>query len=134
LSERPEATELLDEARRTLLEILLPRLPQDRRYDGLMVANAMAIAAREARLGDDTLRQEARRLATLLDAQPAPDGPMEAIRVRVRGLERQLAQALRRGDYDGPSPRRDAMRAYLRAATEGRVRISNPKALAEPRQ
>jgi hypothetical protein len=134
MSERPEAADLLEEARRTLLEVLLPLLPPDRRYDGLMVANALAIASREARGGDDLLRQEATLLAALLHASGAADGPLQALRATLRDLERQLAQELRRGVYDSPGPRRDAVRAYLRAATEGRVRVSNPKVLGQVRE
>jgi hypothetical protein len=129
MSERPAAADLLDEARRTLLEVLLPLLPQDRRYDGLMIANAMAIASREARLGADVLREEVRRLATLLEAERAADGRSTALRLTLRDLEQQLAQELRQGVYDNPGPRRDAVRAYLRVSTEARVRVSNPKVL-----
>jgi hypothetical protein len=130
MTERPEAADLLDEARRILLEILLPLLPQDRRYEGLMVANAMAIASRDARMGDELLRAEVRGLATLLDALGAADGPTKELRVKLQDLERQLAQDVRRGAYDTPGPRRDAVRTYLQASTQGRARISNPKALA----
>lgn len=48
---QPDAHELLDIARSTLLEQLLPALPGELRYPALMIANAMAIAARESRLG-----------------------------------------------------------------------------------
>jgi Domain of unknown function (DUF6285) len=129
MTEQPEAADLLDEARRSVLEILLPLLPQDRRYDGLMVANAIAIASREARLSDELLREAVRGLAFLLDSRGAADGSAKELRVTLQGLEQQLAQDLRRGAYDAPGPRRDAVRAYLRASTQGRVRLSNPKAL-----
>ena len=42
--DRPDGNLLLDVARRVLLEELLPLLPEDRRLDGLMIANAMGIA------------------------------------------------------------------------------------------
>ncbi len=45
------AHELLEIARQTLLEQVLPVLPGELRYPALMIANAMAIAARESRLG-----------------------------------------------------------------------------------
>jgi hypothetical protein len=130
MSERPEAADLLDEARRTLLEALLPLLPQDRRYDGLMVANAIAIASREARSGDTLLREEVRGLQTLLDRAGAADGALEGLRARLLELERQLARDIRRGVYDAAGSQRDAVRAYLRASAQARVRISNPRALA----
>jgi hypothetical protein len=129
MTEQPEAADLLDEARRSVLEILLPLLPQDRRYDGLMVANAIAIASREARLSDELLREAVRGLAILLDSRGAAGGSAKELRVTLHGLEQQLAHDLRRGAYDAPGPRRDAVRAYLRASTQGRVRLSNPKAL-----
>jgi hypothetical protein len=47
MNNRPYGNELLRAARQTLLDGLLPLLPADRTYDALMIANAMAIAARE---------------------------------------------------------------------------------------
>jgi len=130
MTERPEAAALLDEARRSLLEVLLPLLPADRRYDGLMIANAMAIASREARRGDDPLRRSVQALAVLLDASDAYGGGTVAeLHVALRDLEGRLGRDIRRGAYDASGPRRDAVRAYLRASTEDRVRVSNPKAL-----
>ena len=46
-AEQPEGSVLLAEARRLTIEELLPLLPEDRRYEARMIANAMAIAARE---------------------------------------------------------------------------------------
>jgi hypothetical protein len=129
MAERDDAADLLEEARRTLLEALLPLLPADRRYDGLMIANAMAIAARQARLGYDLLRAEVRGLAALLDTTDADSVPATALWERLVALERQLVQDIRHGVYDAAGPRRDALRRYLRATTEGRVRLNNPKAL-----
>lgn len=47
MNNRPYGNELLDVARRTLLDELLPLLPPEKTYEALMVANAMAIASRE---------------------------------------------------------------------------------------
>ena len=46
-SEQPEGSVLLAEARRLTIEELLPLLPDERRYEARMIANAMAIAGRE---------------------------------------------------------------------------------------
>lgn len=46
-SEQPDGSVLLAEARRLTIEEFLPLLPEERRYEGRMVANAMAIAGRE---------------------------------------------------------------------------------------
>ncbi len=46
-AEQPEGSVLLTEARRLAIEELVPLLPEDRRYEARMIANAMAIAGRE---------------------------------------------------------------------------------------
>src|SRR5262249_34744311 len=105
MPDKPNAAALLEEARRTLLEALLPLLPPDRRYDGLMVANAMAIAAREAGQEDVARREAVSRLSSLLQvpstALSDPDLP-----VRLLGLERRLADEIRAGLHDSASARR----------------------------
>ncbi|HEX6136889.1 MAG TPA: phosphotransferase, partial [Casimicrobiaceae bacterium] len=57
-----DAADLLATAREALLSGLLPELPQERRYLARMTANAMAIAAREQRLGAAAAAGEAARL------------------------------------------------------------------------
>ena len=47
MRDQPDGAKLLAEARRVLLEELLGDLPDAQRFNGLMVANAMAIARRE---------------------------------------------------------------------------------------
>jgi aminoglycoside phosphotransferase (APT) family kinase protein len=47
-AEQPPASILLAEARRVLLEGLLPALPEERRLEARMIANAMAIGGRES--------------------------------------------------------------------------------------
>ncbi|NDP42144.1 MAG: hypothetical protein GZ089_05405, partial [Aromatoleum sp.] len=61
-----DGEDLMATARDALLNELLPALPKDRRYAALMIANAMAIAARERRSGTDAARDEAGRLHDLL--------------------------------------------------------------------
>jgi hypothetical protein len=124
--DRPTGAELLAEARRTLLELLLPLLPPDRRYDGLMVANAMAIAARELAGGAASLRTAMDALAPLVETASA-----DASAEQLRRLEGQLARDIRAGVYDASGKRRDAARRYLREVTMARLRLSNPKALGE---
>jgi hypothetical protein len=61
-----DAADLIATARDALLNDLLPRLPKDQRYTGLMIANAMAIALREQRSSADAMRDESGRLHKLL--------------------------------------------------------------------
>lgn len=117
--DHPDGAALLAEARRTLLEMLLPLLPADHRYHALMVANAMAIAAREAAQSDDDRRE----MLTELTALTGTGGDTAV-------GERRLAQDIRCGLHDAPGPQRDAVHRYLRSATLARVRVSNPKAVS----
>lgn len=122
MSDRPTGAELLAEARRTLLEEVLDHLPADRRYDGLMIANAMAIAARELQAGGAPVSE---RLATLRQLYGTGGG------AGLADLERRLAAEIRAGAYDPAGDRREAVRRYLRRAVLARLAISNPKALPD---
>ena len=58
MTDIPDAAELLDTARDALLAELVPGLSKEARYTALMIANAMAIATREARHGTDVASDE----------------------------------------------------------------------------
>lgn len=126
--DRPDGPELLDAARRHLLEELLPLLPDERRIDVLMIANAMAIAAREAQAGDALLRDALARLAAIYD-EAVPECPSEeALRAQLSRLNRRLAEEIRAGAFDS-GPKRAAVLDHLRATARSRVAITNPKVL-----
>jgi hypothetical protein len=114
----PDGAALLVAARRLLLEELLPLLPAERRYDGLMIGNAVAIAARELADHGAAAHAAAERLAAFYGEPGGAPGP----------LERRLAAEIRAGRYDA-GERRSALLALLRAEVGGRVRMANPKAL-----
>lgn len=118
----PKATDLLETARAVLRETILPQLPSSARYEALMVANAMAIAARQVAAGERPVEEAGRRLAAIygLPAEPEPD-PEE--------LERRLAADLRKGSFDGPGQARNAVFDHLWRTASDRVAESNPKAL-----
>jgi len=88
-ADRPAAAELLAVARKSLLEDLVPALPEDKRYQALMVANALAIAGRE-------LEQPPREDAAALEA---------------------LARAIRAGRHDGDAVVHARLLAWARART-----------------
>ena len=126
--DRPDGPELLDAARRHLIDELLPLLPEDRRLDVLMIANAMAIAAREERAGDTALREALARLAAIYDeavVEPASD---DEARNQLARLNRRLAKDIRAGVFDS-GPKRAAVLDHLRATTRARLAITNPKVL-----
>ena len=115
---QPDAHELLDIARSTLLEQLLPALPGELRYPALMIANAMAIAARESRLGLWP-RTRSGHVWPPWSTRRRPALP---------DLRRQLARAIRLGSHDAPQNHRTLVET-LRQVTLARLAISNPKAL-----
>ena len=128
-ADRPTGAELLAAARRTLLEELIELLPAERRYDGLMVANAMAIAARELAAADAPARAALAGVAALY-GETMESGPDAAeVERALSGLDRRLAADIRAGAFDAAGARRDALVALLRAVTLARLEISNPKAL-----
>jgi hypothetical protein len=126
MSNPPDATELLAIARATLLDKLLPQLPEASRYDALMIANAMAIAIREYAAGDAPAQAELARLRTLytqredtLAGEPLEDALTE--------LNRRLATDIRGGRFDGKE--RAVLLDHLEKSAADELAIANPKAL-----
>ena len=121
----PGGADLLSIARGTLLSELLPLANGDARYALLMVANAMAIAAREAEAGDAVARSALARLEKLYGETPSGD----ALESRLSEYERRLAQDIRAGVFDAHDEKQRALLEHLRESVVERLRISNPKSL-----
>jgi hypothetical protein len=119
MRDRPSAERLLEEARRALLQNLLPVLGAERRYGLLMIANAIAIATRELRDGAAVAEQERAALAAFLGKGAAAAGSAE--------LEKTLAAAIRAGRNDGDA----ALHGLLSDSVARRLSITNPKALGK---
>ena len=126
MSDIPDATELLAIARSTLLEKLLPSVPEDFRYDALMIANAMAIAAREHAAGDTAMQAEVVRLAALLKEQCEPRTGANLMSAR-SDLNRRLAAHIRAGRFDDRD--RAALLDHLAQTAADELAVSNPRAL-----
>jgi hypothetical protein len=109
LREPPEAADLLATARDVLLNDLLPTLPPDKAFAARMVANAMAIAAREA----------AQDLAW-----------QDAALARMGGDARAFAAAIRAGAHDPGTLRHPEVAALLDDMTRARCAVSAPRAIA----
>jgi hypothetical protein len=127
---RPSAAELLEIARETLRGELLAALPESRRYEALMVANAIAIAGRVLERGDAPERAELAALARLMDGKDSalPADP-SAARNRLGDLYDRLGDELRAGKIVPGTDRHRVVLAHLKEATLERLRESNPKAL-----
>lgn len=125
MRDRPSGAELLWQGRAVLLRELLAELPEHKRYDGLMVAAAMAIAARELTAGEAPLRDLHAALSRLYaEAGPPPAGQGELEEDLLRMLS-HLAWEIRRGERDGDG----RVHALLAAMAEAGLRESNPKML-----
>ena len=126
MNDRPDATELLEIARRTLLDEILPRLPDDLRYSTLMIANAMAIAAREHSAGDAAAQAELARLRSFFAERPQPFAGA-TLHAALAGYNRRLAAEIRAGHFDDKE--RAALLEHLEKTTVDKLAVANPKAL-----
>ncbi len=111
MRENPSGKELLEIARDVLRDEVLPALPDDKRYQALMIANAMAIVMRQLEAGEGGLAGEQGRLENLLGAEDT-----------LEHLNSTLASRIRNGEADGP----DIWIALHDVALE-KVAESNPK-------
>jgi hypothetical protein len=111
----PGATaDLLKVAQATLRETVLPQVGADARYEAAMVANALAIAARELELGPRAREAERQLLGRF---QGTPDAPLAELRARCRA-------ELRAGTLE--SAREPELRRLLHEVVHARLAISNP--------
>jgi hypothetical protein len=95
-----------------------------------MIANAMAIAARELERDNAPMCEALARLDALYDV-PRQTLRGTALLEALRKSERRLAADIRSGSFDRDSEKRHEALAHLRASVAARLRISNPKALAD---
>ncbi len=128
---RPFAARLLDIARQALRGEVLAALPEASRYQALMAANAMAIAARVLERGEAPERDELERLARLMGLDAACPSDPAHVRERLDDLYGRLGDELRSGTIAPGNARHGAVFAHLRRATLDRLRESNPKALPQ---
>lgn len=127
MQDRPDARELLDAVRGFLEEQVVPSLEGTRQFHARVAANVLAIVGRELEGGEAQLRDEWRRLVTLL-AAPAAEPPADgaALLDAVRTLNAELASRVRAGDAER-EPWRGRVLAHLRATADDRLAIANPR-------
>ncbi|HSS63393.1 MAG TPA: DUF6285 domain-containing protein [Gammaproteobacteria bacterium] len=122
----PDGAELLRVAEKVLRQHLLPGIAKEQRYQALMVAKAMAIAARELERGEPDLRDELRMLTQLYgDTTVSESG--NSMKEKVTALNKRLAKDIRSGMMDGACAQ--GVRALLKAQVIARLRVNNPKYL-----
>lgn len=120
MKNRPHGNELLTVARRVLLDDLLPLLPADKTYDVLMIANAMAIAARELQLHGEHDEQSSHAIAQFYEQASVA----QAEKATEQGLAAQIrARAIAPGQQG-------QLHELLLSLTRAKLALSNPKYLA----
>jgi hypothetical protein len=108
--------DLLKVAAVALKADVLPHVEADGRYPAAMVANALAIAARELELGPQARAEERALIAAFFGDDPSAASLAE--------LRRRLCRELRGPDL--PPAREAGLRDLLRRVVEARLAISNP--------
>ena len=124
----PESSELLLVARKTLLDEVAPLAGDDAKYTVAMIANAMAIAIREAEAGEAPALAALARLDRIYDCEPR-ELHGAALRRALVAHDQQLAEDIRAGRFDTDDEKRRAVLEHLRQSVIARLRISNPKSL-----
>ena len=147
MDDLPTGPQLLALARAVLLEELMPLLPQECRFDALLVGNCLAIAAREAAAGaapaqavDPELRsfyrERASEPANRADRASISDAAALEATARCEAaagepdLWRRFAADLRIGAFANSPDREARARALLWRLTIVRLRLANPRFLA----
>jgi hypothetical protein len=113
VQDRPDASELAAALAHFLLEQVRPAVPRELRFQLLVAANAAAILAREAAVGEAAVADERARLARLLGEPPGG----------ARAAQRQLADAIRAGDLDD---RWDEAVEVLRESVRAKLAVAHP--------
>jgi hypothetical protein len=115
--EAPEGANLLATARDALLTEILPKLSGTDAFTARMIANAMAIAAREAVQDEAWVSAMRATMQRLTGAVDAPD--------------RAFAATIRAGRFDPGSVHHAEAAALLRQAARLRCAISAPRVLGK---
>jgi hypothetical protein len=115
--EAPEGPNLLATARDALLTKILPKLTGTDAFTARMIANAIAIAVREAAQNDAWVAEMRAKMQRLTGAADAPD--------------RAFAAAIRAGAFDPGSVHHAEAAALLRQAARLRCAISAPRVLGK---
>lgn len=126
MRDRPGGAELLWQAREVMLRELLQHLPEEKKYDGLMIGAAMATAARELEAGDSPLRRAHAELSEVYGDSAMQPSEAAQLEEELLQLFSRLAQDIRAGRMDADG----RIHALLRELTIDKLRESNPKLLA----
>ncbi|WP_420404703.1 DUF6285 domain-containing protein [Nisaea sp.] len=127
--EAPGRKALVETALDSFQAEILPDLSGDRKYIGLMIASALAIAVRELEADEETapVRRVLDAFAALYGEDNVARSGEDAL-CRLDALSRDLARELREGVYDKDLT--GSVKQVLTVLVEEKLKLSNPKFLA----
>ena len=130
MHDRPDAAELLAAVREFLQQEIVPTLTDQRqKFRALIAANVLGVVERELAAGDVPLREEWRRLCTLLHLNEAPPEALHELRTAVEAGTAELCRRIRAGEADAGTWH-DEVYAFTRWTVEQKLRVSNPRYLS----
>ena len=113
INDEPDARGLVTIALQTFRDSILPVVPAERRFEALMIANALSIAERELAAEPEPA------LAAAIGGLIGETGDLETVAPR-------LCAAIDAGDFDAPERQAD-LRKTLWELTRARLSVSNPR-------
>lgn len=128
MRDRPYPQELLAGALVVLERDIAPTLDGSRRFAAILVARAVAVAARAFASGDRTLRAELQRLAALLDRPLNTHCDADELHRQALALNTALVRQIRLGGFDAGQARRRLF-DHLCQVSRDKLAETNPKDL-----
>jgi len=125
----PNGAELLAVAQNVLREQVLQTASLENKHNVLMIINAMSIAARQIKHGDEPERCELHAVASLLGTKCESTGDNASLRSALLDANRELCRQIRAGCAGTDLANRRALFDHLRGVARQRVLESNPKYL-----
>src|SRR5207247_1437853 len=122
VQDRPTAVELLDALGGFMRDRVDNARDRWERFQFQVAANSIGIIKREVEMEDGFMRSEWQGLNRILGTEGIPEG-QSALTVRLSRRNVELADRIRRGDFDGEAE--DALLSHLWETVVNKVRIAN---------
>jgi hypothetical protein len=129
MQDRPTSVELLEAAADFVESELVPAAQGARQFQARVVANVMRIVAREIKMEDPLVRGEVKALAHLLGQEAPHLHSLDDLRAAAVRMGEELTTRIRAGEADDGARRREVL-AVVRQSVEDKLRIANPRYLA----
>jgi len=123
VQDRPTAVELLDALGGFMRDRAENARDRWERFQFQVAANSIGVIKRELELEDGFMQAEWQGLDRLLGAESMPEG-QAALATRLSERNGELAERIRRGDFDGEAEAR--LLPYLWETIVNKVRVASP--------